>query len=255
MDNSGFNQDSAYALYVSQEHDCSYLPGQMARTMFLDPAARVNSELYQLFINQGFRRSGQFLYQPACPQCEACISLRIPVTDFKPNRSQRRNWKSNRDKIEIRSRPAVFYQAHFELYAKYQEERHADSAMASSDPDQYMKFLTCDWTDIRFYEFHLEHELAAVAVTDLLPNGLSSVYTFFDPARQSEGLGVFALLWQIYHAMELGMQWVYPGFWVEGCNKMNYKSGFRPLEAWNGKHWSRFNAKERLLLRSAPHRS
>ncbi|MEN8179676.1 MAG: arginyltransferase, partial [Pseudomonadota bacterium] len=218
MDNSGFNKDSAYALYMSQEHDCSYLPIQMARNLFLDPAAEVNSALYQLLIDRGFRRSGQFLYQPACPQCAACISLRIPVTDFAPNRSQRRNWKSNHDRIEIKSQPAVYSQAHFELYAKYQAERHTDGAMACSDPSQYMKFLTCDWADTRFYEFFLDDELAAVIVTDLLPRGLSSVYTFFDPAKLSVGLGVFALLWQIQHAKELGKQWVYPGFWVEGSD-------------------------------------
>ena len=112
--------------------------------------------------------------------------------------------------------------------------------MVCSDPGQYMKFLACDWADTRFYEFHLEGELVAVAVTDLLPSGLSSVYTFFDPAKQSAGLGVFALVWQIKHAIELGKPWVYPGFWVEGCDKMSYKSRYRPLEAWNGKNWRRF---------------
>ncbi len=248
MDNSEFNQDSAYALYVSQEHECSYLSGQTARTLFLDPAATVNSALYQMLIDRGFRRSGQFIYQPACSQCAACISLRIPVNDFKPNRSQRRNWKSNQGRIEIRSQPAVFSQSHFELYAKYQAERHRDGAMASIDPDQYIKFLACDWAKTRFFEFHLENQLVAVVVTDLLPAGLSSVYTFFDPAKRSIGVGVYALLWQIQHARELGKQWVYPGFWVEGSAKMNYKSSYRPLEAWDGKNWRRFNRNEPLDL-------
>ncbi len=248
MDNSGFNQDSAYALYVSQEHDCSYLAGRIARTLFLDPAVRVDSALYQMLIDRGFRRSGQFLYQPACPLCEACVSLRIPASDFKPNRSQRRNWQANHARIQVSSQAAAFQQSHFELYVKYQAARHADGAMACSDPEQYMKFLSCDWADTRFYEFHLENELVAVLVTDLLPDGLSSVYTFFDPEKQSVGIGVYALLWQIEHARELGKPWVYPGFWVAGSEKMHYKSSYRPLEAWNGKTWKRFSRNELLQL-------
>ncbi len=246
MDNTGFTKDTAYALYVSQPHDCSYLPEQSARTLFLDPAAPVSNDVYQSLIDRGFRRSGQFLYQPACPQCEACISLRIPVNDFKPNRSQRRNWKANHGRFEVRAQAAVFSQPQFELYSKYQDARHADGSMASSDPTQYIKFLACDWAETRFYEFWLEDELLAVVVTDLLPMGLSSVYTFFDPDRQALGLGVYALLWQIHLARELGKSWVYPGFWVEGSQKMNYKSAYRPLEAWNGSRWLRFERGQEL---------
>lgn len=248
MDNSNFYHDSAYALYVSQEHGCSYLPDQQARTLFLDPAANVDNSLYQLLIDRGFRRSGEFLYQPACSQCEACISLRIPVVAFKPNRSQRRNWQANHQSIQVKAHPPTFSERHFELYAKYQAARHKEGSMACSDPQQYMKFLTCDWADTQFYEFYQNDKLLAVAVTDLLPKGFSSVYTFFDPSRRSVGLGVYALLWQIHQAKELGKQWVYPGFWVAGCQKMNYKSSYRPFEAWNGKHWRRFDVKETLNL-------
>ncbi len=247
-ENSDFTKDSAYALYISQVHDCSYLPRQEARTLFLDPAARVDSQIYQLLIDRGFRRSGQYLYQPACPQCEACVSLRFPVAEFKPNRSQRRNWNKNRERIQVIPKPAQFSQEHFMLYMKYQTQRHVDGAMTCTEPEPYMKFLTCDWAKTDFYEFRQAQRLVAVAVTDRLPNGISSVYTFFDPDMRSEGLGVFALLWQIQHAAELGKPWVYPGFWIEGSTKMNYKSRYRPLEAWNGKNWVRFKQKEPLLL-------
>jgi arginine-tRNA-protein transferase len=248
QNNPNFYRDSAYALYVSQEHECSYLPDQPARTLFLDPAAKIDSHLYQVLIDRGFRRSGQYLYQPACPHCEACVSLRIPAPAFKPNRSQRRNWRTNQDRVQVYPKPAIYSPEHFELYAKYQDLRHTDGAMACSDPNQYMKFLTCDWADTVFYEMRQEDVLVAVAVTDLLPQGLSSVYTFFDPEKRRAGLGVYAILWQLEHAMELGKQWVYPGFWIEGCNKMSYKSQYRPLEAWNGKTWVRFTAKQPLLL-------
>lgn len=250
MDNTEFNRDSSYALYMSQEHDCSYLPEKTARTLFLDPSVRVNPALYQFLIDRGFRRSGHYLYQPACSRCEACVSLRLPVRDFSPNRSQRRNWRLNQERIAIQAQPAVFSEAHFELYKRYQEARHADGAMTCVEPEQYMQFLTCQWADTRFYEFHLQRELVAVVVTDLLPDGLSAVYTFYDPVREADGLGVYALLWQLRHAQELGKRWVYPGYWVKGSDKMDYKSRYRPLEAWNGKNWKRFSRDEPIELQS-----
>ena len=109
--NPGFPRDSAYALYVSQEHECSYLSDEQARTLFLDPAARVDARLYQHLIDRGFRRSGQYLYQPACPLCEACISLRMPVREFTPNRSQRRNWQNNQGRFKVTPCPVAFSQA------------------------------------------------------------------------------------------------------------------------------------------------
>jgi len=242
-----FDKSSAYALYVSQEHSCSYLQETMARTLFLDPAAKVDADLYQQLIDRGFRRSGGYLYQPACAQCEACVSLRLPAGEFQPDRSQRRNWRRNRQRISVIPRPAQYQPEHFDLYCRYQADRHADGAMACSDPRQYMGFLTCDWADTRFFEFRREGELLAVAVTDLLPRGLSSIYTFFDPASGRDGLGVFALLWQIHHAAELGKPWVYPGFWIAGSAKMSYKSRYRPLEAWTGQTWRRFGTHEPLV--------
>jgi arginine-tRNA-protein transferase len=247
-DNSSFTKDHAHALYVSQPHDCSYLAGKTARTLFLDPTAEVRPELYQLLIDRGFRRSGGFLYQPTCPDCQSCVSLRIPAHEFQPNRSQRRNWLKNIARLSIRSLNADFSQEHFELYAKYQSTRHKESAMEYEDEGQYMKFLRCDWAETLFIELREQGQLLAVAVTDILPQGISSVYTFFDPERPKEGLGVFALLMQIELAKELDKPWVYPGFWIKESPKMNYKSAYRPLEAWTGTHWRRFSKGEELVL-------
>jgi arginine-tRNA-protein transferase len=116
--------------------------------------------------------------------------------------------------------------------------------MACNSPGQYTQFLTCDWAETLFVEFRKSDQLAAVAVSDLLPQGTSSIYTFYNPELKQEGLGVFALMWQIYYTQKLGLEWVYPGFWIEECNKMNYKSRFRPFEAWTGQQWishSHFN--------------
>jgi arginine-tRNA-protein transferase len=237
LDGSGFHQDSAFALYISQSHDCSYLPDREARSLFLDPAAKVTPEIYQQLIDRGFRRSGCYLYQPACPTCSACISLRIPVRRFTPSRSQRRNWKRNIERYQVIPRPARYDDSHFDLYKRYLLQRHPDGAMTCNNPSQYTQFLTCEWAETQFIEFRLEQRLAAVAVSDILPQGTSSIYTFFDPTLSSDGLGVFALLWQVEHARQLGKQWVYPGFWIEACDKMNYKTRFRPYEIWNGRSW------------------
>ncbi|MCG7914637.1 MAG: arginyltransferase [Candidatus Thiodiazotropha weberae] len=238
LDNPGFAQENAYALYMSQLHECSYLPGRDARNLFLDPMAKVNDELYQQLIDRGFRRSGCYLYQPACPSCTSCVSLRIPVEAYRPSRSQRRNWTKNRDRYEVNILSSDYTDEHYQLYKRYLLQRHPDGAMACNSPGQYTQFLTCDWAHTQFIEFRDGGRLAAVAVSDLLPNGTSSVYTFYDPQLTREGLGVFALIWQIYHTKELGLEWVYPGFWIEACNKMNYKSRFRPFEYWTGQQWA-----------------
>ncbi|MGD8909253.1 MAG: arginyltransferase [Chromatiales bacterium] len=237
LNGSGFNQDSAFALYVSQSHDCSYLPDREARSLFLDPAAEVTPAIYQQLIDRGFRRSGCYLYQPACPSCTACVSLRIPVDRFKPSRSQRRNWRHNIDRYRITATPAAYDESHYDLYMRYLQQRHPDGAMTCNSPGQYSHFLICEWAETEFIEFRHEGRLAAVAVSDILPDGTSSIYTFFDPRLSAEGLGVFALLWQIEYTRQLGKHWVYPGFWIESCEKMNYKTRFRPYEAWNGQSW------------------
>ncbi|MBL3590130.1 MAG: arginyltransferase [gamma proteobacterium endosymbiont of Lamellibrachia anaximandri] len=243
-----FTNNPTLALYLSQEHDCSYLPGQQARTLFLDPSTSVDALLYQFLIDQGFRRSGAHLYRPACNSCNACTSLRLPVAEFRPNRSQRRCWKRNIGHFSITPCPAEFDEEHYALYVEYLQQRHPDGSMSNTDPQQYLNFLTTPWAETVFYEFRCKGRLAAVAATDLLPEGISSVYTFFDPGMQTEGIGVFSLLWQIQHAAKLGRHWLYPGYWIRNCSKMNYKSRYRPLEAWNGLEWLRFGSGETLLL-------
>ncbi|MET0026171.1 MAG: arginyltransferase [Candidatus Thiodiazotropha sp.] len=243
MNHSDFDQETAYACYMSQLHDCSYLPGQEARNLFLDPMAKVTPQLYQQLIDQGFRRSGCYLYQPACPNCNSCVSLRIPVDDYKPSRSQRRNWKQNSDSIQVIPTSGHYREEHFQLYKRYLGNRHPDGAMVCNSPGQYSQFLTCDWAETRFIEFRKSGRLVAVAVSDLLPHGTSSVYTFFDPEMRQEGLGVFALMWQIEYTRDLGLRWVYPGFWIESCQKMNYKSRFRPFQAWSGQQWVEFSSR------------
>jgi hypothetical protein len=118
------------ALYLTGEHDCSYLPGLKARTLFVDPTARIDSATYQALVDQGFRRSGAHVYRPACRGCSACIPVRVPVEAFVPDRSQRRNWRRNASELSLVDTPAAFLPSHFELYRRYLTERHPEGSMA-----------------------------------------------------------------------------------------------------------------------------
>ncbi len=236
------------AFYLSPDHDCAYRPQETARTLFADPAFPMNPDSYQELIDQGFRRSGGHVYRPYCPRCQACVSLRVPARDFRPRRSQRRCWKKNRPVLDVRIRPAGFDEEHFELYQRYTDGRHPEGGMRDATPKVYLDFLAGPWTKTLFCEFRLKRRLAAVAVTDLLPRGLSAVYTFFDPELKSLSLGVFAVLWQIERARSLGLPWLYLGYWIEDCRKMHYKEEYRPVEAWTGSGWKRFGVGAPIVI-------
>ncbi len=228
--------------FLSPDHDCSYRPQETARTLFVDPAFAMGANVYQGLIDQGFRRSGGHVYRPYCPRCQACVALRVPVGEFRPRRAQRRCWKKNQPLLDVSIVPAGFHDEHFELYKRYTGNRHPEGDMRDATPEVYLDFLSGSWTQTLFCEFRLEQRLAGVAVTDLLPKGLSAVYTFFDPELTSLSLGVFAVLWQIEQTRRLGLPWLYLGYWIENCRKMHYKEEYRPMEAWTGSEWKYFGA-------------
>ncbi len=219
-------------LYLSHPHPCSYLAAKEAKTLFLDPQAKLTGDLYGQLIDQGYRRSGGMIYRPECDQCSQCLPARVPVDLFQPRRSQRRireKWRSAQTVI----RNADFRPEHFSLYCRYIDARHPDGGMNAASEQQYLDFLTSPWSDTLFVEFHLDGQLLAVAVTDRLPQGLSAIYTFFDPNCAKLSPGVFAILWQIAETRRLGLNQFYLGFMVPGCRKMEYKSEYRPLEIFN----------------------
>ena len=239
--NPGPQQGRPLALYLTGEHPCSYLDGLAARTLFVDPLARIGARTFQSLLEQGFRRSGSHIYRPACPGCHACVSLRLPVEAFKPNPSQRRNFRLNAPEVAVVTRPPTFEPEHFALYQRYLQARHPDGSMAEGTSENYRDFLIDPWGgETHLLEFRLGEQLMAVAVTDVTPNGLSAVYTFFDPALSRRAPGAFAILCQIEAAKALGRDYLYLGYWIDACGKMSYKAGFRPLEAWNGRDWQRF---------------
>ncbi|WP_295446048.1 arginyltransferase [uncultured Thiodictyon sp.] len=238
------NRERQLALYLTAEHSCSYLDGRRARTLFVDPLVSIDAGTYQSLVDQGFRRSGAHVYRPACRGCARCVPVRIPVSVFRPNRSQRRNWRVNAPQLRVVEAPAAFDPGHFDLYQRYLAHRHPAGTMAEdASAESYRRFLVDPWGgETRFLELHLADRLVGVAVTDWLPHGLSAVYTFFDPAFGARGLGTFAVLAQLVTARRLGLPYVYLGYWIEESGKMAYKSSFKPLEAWDGRCWSRLES-------------
>ena len=191
--------------YATQPHACSYLPDEQATTLFLDPSQPMDANVYADLSEMGFRRSGDHLYRPHCQNCNACVPARIPAARFTPNRQQKRIIKRNADLVVTPARPR-FNEEYFELYRRYIEQRHADGDMYPPSRDQFSTFLVRDLPFSRFYEFRLDGKLLAVAVTDLLPNGVSAVYTFYEPQEERRSLGRFAILWQISETLRLGLK-------------------------------------------------
>nr|WP_205736274.1 arginyltransferase [Acidiferrobacter sp. SPIII_3] len=227
-------------LFLSTTHACSYLPDQTASTLFIDPRYPVTPELLGDFNRRGFRRSGDLIYRPHCQGCQACVPVRIPVEAFVPSRAQRRTAARN-DDVVVSVRPAGFDAEHFALFLRYQDARHPGGAMANPDPATYLRFLVSRHSSTAFHEFRIDGVLAGVAVIDTLPDGLSAVYTFYDPSLGRRGLGTYAIVWQIAETQRRGLPFLYLGYWVKDSEKMAYKAGFRPLEAYRNGRWSPFD--------------
>ncbi len=245
---------------LSVPHPCNYLDGPTAQFLVavpggpkaLDPHSEEAEEKvsvdiqpmdissYSALVEMGFRRSGHHVYAPRCPDCEACRAVRIPVEQFKPDRSQRRCIKANAD-LELHIREAAFDEEHFELYCRYQAHRHSGDVMDNRDPERYRDFLVDGLGRCEFIEFRESAarggRLLAVAITDVLDYGLSAVYTFFEPEERRRGLGSFAVLSQIEQCRLRGLPHLYLGYWIGDCPKMSYKRRFKPLEHLNNGRW------------------
>ncbi|MFK5913173.1 MAG: arginyltransferase [Woeseiaceae bacterium] len=221
---------------VTPEHECSYLDDKQAITLFVDPNHPIVMKQYSQLAQLGFRRSGSHVYRPHCSDCGLCIPVRLPVGEFKPNRSQRRNKTSNAD-ILMTAKDAVFDEEHYALYRKYMKGRHAGGGMDKDEPDSYETLISAAWCDSKLLEFRLNNELVMVAVVDCFDDGISAVYTFFDPEYSNRGLGVFGILSEIEYVKSLNLDWLYLGYWNPKTNKMSYKSNYQPMEFFDGHDW------------------
>ncbi len=224
-------------LYQTVEHPCGYYAERRAVNLVIDPQARAQQRLYDLAIQQGFRRSGTLSYRPQCPGCRACRSSRIPVALFDASRAQRRCLERNAD-LELRvSKPERLGWEHHALFKRYVRSRHAGGGMDTDSDSDLERFLLGGWSNTHLLEVFLGKELVAVAVSDVLDRGLSAVYTFFDPDFPGRSLGTYAILQQIALARRLELPYLYLGYWIDGHPRMHYKTRFRPIEVLEDGEW------------------
>lgn len=231
----GINSPRQLLFFVTPPQPCPYLTGREAVSLFAEPTVLDNG-VYSRLARVGFRRSGDQVYRPACGHCHACIPVRIPVPDFHPRRRDRRNMKLNAD-LSLHVTRAYFSDEHFRLYAAYLDTRHPGGGMDGATPDQFRQFLIGTWSDTWFLELRWNDRLVAVAVTDRMEDGLSAVYTYYSPDLFERGLGRHCVLRQIAYCRDLGLPYVYLGYWIKGSEKMAYKGQYRPLQALIDDRW------------------
>lgn len=239
-------------VFITESHPCSYLDDQLARTAFVDPSVPITRSLASALNIQGFRRSGRYLYKTSCDNCSACQPLRVDINTFTPNRSQKRNWKKNSDiQTQIKTSSELDEsnnQAYYELYERYICTRHDEGDMFPPNQDQFENFIGQLYSFSKLIEFAIDNKIIMVALCDELEDGYSAIYTFFDPSYSNRGLGVYSVLWQIDHCQRLGLPYLYMGFWIEECDKMNYKSNYKPNEIFHTDKWQPGSNKSELNL-------
>jgi leucyl-tRNA---protein transferase len=228
--------------YATATYPCGYLPGRLARSQVATPSWKIDQATYSALTQQGFRRSGLFTYRPHCDDCNACQSLRVPVHSFKPSRSQRRAWKQHHGQLVVDAPPATFSPEHYALYLRYQRARHEGGGMDQDSEAQFEQFLLNSRVNTHIIEFREPHQaeqpgaLRMVSVVDELSDGLSAVYTFYDP-DPAFSLGTYNVLWQIQLARRMQLSYLYLGYWIEESPKMRYKAHFNPHERLINAAW------------------
>ena len=217
------------------------MPNKLAQSLIAAPHHLVDTIIYSGLIQQGFRRSGKFAYRPYCDNCKACIAIRLILDEFAPTRSQKRAYKQHAN-LSVRVLPLDYQQQHFELYTSYQALRHADdeasqqaeahrTAEIQTEADQYRQFLCKSNVESLMIEFSdAAGTVKIVSVIDVVNDGISAVYTFYDALETRASFGTYSIMWLAEWAKMLGLPYLYLGYWIEASPKMAYKQQFKPQQ-------------------------
>lgn len=231
--------------YVTTPYACGYIAKNLSQSLIATPYSAVDADVYSTLIKQGFRRSGKFAYRPHCENCNKCVPVRLVLDQFTPTRSQKRAAKQHAD-LTVNILPLSFHQAHFDLYKQYQALRHAedilekdtDANTSKTEKEQYQEFICQSNVESVMIEFkNAKNQIKIVSIVDIIADGCSAVYTFYDATEAKASYGTFAIMWLANWAEGLKLAYLYLGYWIQESQKMAYKEKFTVQEKLIDGEW------------------